>query len=100
MEFKYNRSFKEGYYKVSFKAYGDKWYWEGVAEDRREAYNKAIKEAANSWFKINESPEPWEVSRLRIRYVPAPSYGMLENWQFITAVSWLITLAMLISQFL
>lgn len=100
MVIKYNRSFKEGYYKVSFKAYGDKWYWEGGAEDRREAYNKAIKEAANSWFKINESPEPWEVSRLRIRYVPAPSYGMLENWQFLTGVSWIIILAMLISQFL
>ncbi|AQT27743.1 hypothetical protein EFP10_108 [Enterococcus phage EF-P10] len=41
MAFNYNRSFKEGYYKVSFKAHGDKWYWEGVAEDRREAYNKA-----------------------------------------------------------
>ncbi|APU00277.1 hypothetical protein EFP29_91 [Enterococcus phage EF-P29] len=100
MEFKYNRSFKEGYYKVSFKAYGDKWYWEGVAEDRREAYNKAIKVAANSWFGINEPPEPWEVSRLRIRYVPAPSYGMLEDWQFIAGVSWLIVLVMFISQFL
>ena len=100
MQLKYNKSFSKGYYKVSFKAYGDRWFWEGEAETREEAYKEAIKQADNIWFDINEPPKPWEVTNLRIKHVAAPSYDTIEEWQFIAGISWIITLAMIISQFL
>lgn len=100
MAFKYNDNFKDGYYKVSFKAFSEFWHWEGEAESREDAYWKGIENAENNYRVIPCAPKLWEMSKLKISKVEAPSYEKIENWQFIAGVSWLITLAMLISQFL
>ncbi|QBZ69398.1 hypothetical protein [Enterococcus phage vB_EfaS_Ef7.1] len=100
MAFKYNDNFKDGYYKVSFKAFDGFWHWEGEAENREDAYWKGIEYAENTYRVIPFAPKPWEMSNLKISKVEAPSYGRIENWQFVAGISWLIILAMLISQFL
>lgn len=100
MAFKYNNSFKDGYYKVSFKAFGESWYWEGDAENREDAYQKGTRNAENTYRVIPCAPKPWELSNLKLSRVEAPSYEKIANWQFIAGVAWLIVLVIFISQFL
>lgn len=100
MAIKYNHNFKDGYYKVSFKAFDSHWSWDGEAESREDAYWNGIENAENTYRVIPFAPKPWEMSNLKISKVEAPSYEKIENWQFIAGISCLVTLAMFISQFL